>query len=135
MLGWVQSGCPKLLAPLGMLTAGCQSQDMIAWSNEALASNRSVIFRKPEDQLWIVSDGSVKMSGLSATLYVLCNQKLNLAGFFSVKFKHQASWLPCEIEVLFIAATVKHFAPKLIVWTGSKLLNRYAVVSFPPTLT
>ena len=81
MLGRVLSGCPKLLAPLGVLTAGCQSQDMIAWSDEALASNRSIIFTTPEDQLWIVTDGSITMSGLSVTLYVLCNQKLNLAGF------------------------------------------------------
>ena len=82
---------------------------------EVLTSNKSINLPKPEDQLWIVTDGSVKMSGLGATLYVLRNQKLHLAGFFSAKFKkHEASWLPCEIEALSIAAAVKHFAPYII---------------------
>ena len=55
------------------------------------------------------------MNGLGATLYVLCDQKLYLTGYFSAKFKkHQASWLPCEIEALSIAAAVKHFAPYII---------------------
>ena len=52
---------------------------------------------------------------ICATLYVLRDKKLHLAGYFSAKFKkHQASWLPCEIEALSIAAAVKHFAPYLI---------------------
>ena len=92
MLGRVLSGTAKLLAPLESLTAGRQSQDTISWSDdllksfrscqEALASNRSIILTKPDDQLWIVTDGSVKMSGLGATLYFLRNQKFHLAGFF-----------------------------------------------------
>ena len=125
MLGRVLSGAAKLLAPLESLTAGRQSQDTISWSDEllvcfrscqeALSSNRSITLPKPDDQLWIVTDGSVKMNGLGATLYVLRDQKLHLAGYFSAKFKkHQASWLPCEIEVLSIAAAVKHFAPYII---------------------
>ena len=125
MLGRVLSGCAKLLAPLESLAAGRQSQDTITWTDELLvcfhscqkqlSSNKSITLPKPEDQLWIVTDGSVKMSGLGATLYVLRDQKLHLAGFFSAKFKkHQASWLPCEIEALSIAAAVKHFAPYII---------------------
>ena len=40
---------------------------------------------------------------------------LHLAGYFSAKFKrHQAAWLPCEIEALSIAIAVKHFAPYII---------------------
>ncbi|XP_068706826.1 uncharacterized protein [Montipora foliosa] len=125
MLGRVLSGAAKLLAPLESLTAGRQSQDTISWSDEllvcfrsyqeALTSNRSITLPKPDDQLWIATDGSVKMNGLGATLYVLRDQKLHLAGYFSAKFKkHQASWLPCEIEALSIAAAVKHFAPYII---------------------
>lgn len=39
----------------------------------------------------------------------------SIRGYFSAKFKkHQASWLPCEIEALSIAAAVKHFAPYII---------------------
>ena len=125
MLGWVLSGCSQLLAPLESLTEGHQSQDTVVWSDNllacfrscqgALTSNKSIALPKPEDQLWIVTDGSVKMSGLGATLYILRDQKLHLAGFFSAKLKkHQASWLPCKIEALSIAAAVKHFAPNII---------------------
>ena len=125
MLGWVLSGCAQLLAPLESLTAGHQSQDTVVWSDnllacfrscqEALTSNKSIALPKPDDQLWIVTDGSVKMSGLGATLYILRDKKLHLTSFFSAKFKkHQASWLPCEIEALSIAAAVKHFAPYII---------------------
>ena len=125
MLGQVLSGCAQLLVPLESLTAGHQSQDTVVWSDnllacfrscqEALTSNKSIALPKPDDQLWIVTDGSVKMSGLGATLYILRDKKLHLAGFFSAKLKkHQASWLPCEIEALSIAAAVKHFAPYII---------------------
>ena len=126
MLGRVLSGAAKLLAPLESLTEGRQSQDTISWSDEllvcfrscqeALTSNRSITLPKPDDQLWIATDGSVKMNGLGATLYVLRDQNLHLPGYFSVKIKknHQASWLPCEIEALSIAAAVKHFTPYII---------------------
>ena len=61
------------------------------------------------------TNGSVKMNGLGVTLYILRVQKLHLTGYFSAKFKkNQASWIPCEIEALFIAAAVKHFAPYII---------------------
>ena len=98
---------------------------MISWSykllvrfhscQEALSFNRSITLPKPDDQLWTATNGSVKMNGLGATLYVLHDQKLHLTGYFSAKFKkHQASWLPCEVEALSIAAAVKHFAPCII---------------------
>jgi len=125
MLGRVLSGAAKLLTPLESLTADRQSQDTISWSDEllvcfrscqeALASNGSITLPKPDDQLWMATDRSVKMNGLGATLYVLRDQKLHLAGYFSTKFKkHQASWLPCEIEALSISAAVKHFSPYII---------------------
>ena len=125
MLGRVLSEAAKLLAPLDSLKAGRQSQDTISWSDEllvcfrscqeALTSNRSITLPKPDDQLWISTDGSVKMNGLGATLYVLRDQRLHLAGYFSAKFKkHQASLLPCEIEALSIASAVKHCAPYII---------------------
>lgn len=125
MLGRVLSGTATLLAPLESLMAVRQSQDMISWSDEplvrfrscqkALSSNRSITLPKPDDQLWIATGGSVKMNGLGATLYVLRDQKLHLDGYFSAKLKkHQASWLPCEIEALSIGAAVKHFTPYII---------------------
>ena len=70
---------------------------------------------RPSDQLWIVTDGSVAKSGIGATLYVNRDSKLQLADFFSAKLrKHQVTWLPCEIEALSIAASIKHFSPYII---------------------
>ena len=125
MLGRVLSGSAQLPSPLQSLTAGHQSQGTVVWSDnllacfcscqEALTSNKSIALPKPEDHLRIVTDESVKMSGLGATLYILRDQKLHLAGFFSAKLKkHQASWLPCEIDAQSIGAAVKHFAPYII---------------------
>ena len=66
-------------------------------------------------KLWIVTDGSVAKSGIGATLYVNRNSKLQLAGFFQRQIaKHQVTWLPCEIEPLSIAASIKHFSPYII---------------------
>ena len=54
-------------------------------------------------------------SGIGATLYVNRGSKAQLAGFFSAKSrKHQVTWLPCEIEALSIAASIKHFSPYII---------------------
>lgn len=56
--------------PQRLLTAGCQSQDTVTWSDNLLAC---ITFPKP------VNDGSVpKKSGLGATLFILCKQKLHL---------------------------------------------------------
>ncbi|XP_060598210.1 uncharacterized protein LOC132751998 [Ruditapes philippinarum] len=84
-------------------------------TQSALNSNKSIVLPRPTDQLWIVTDGSVKKRGIGATLYVTWHGKLLLAGFFSAKLrKHQVTWLPCEIEALGIAAAVKHFSPYII---------------------
>ena len=59
-----------------------------------------------------MNDGSVAKSGIGATLYVNRDSKVQLAGFFSAKLrKHQVAWLPCQIEALSIAASIKHFSP------------------------
>ena len=48
-------------------------------------------------------------------MYVSRTSQLHLAGFFSAKLrKHQVTWLPCEVEALSIAASVKHFSPFII---------------------
>jgi len=60
------------------------------------------------------TDGAVKKHGIASTLYVIRGNKLKLAGFFSAKLRgHQITWLPCEIEALSIAASIKHFSPTL----------------------
>ena len=67
---------------------------------------------QPDDHLWIVTDASVKECGIAATLYVLRQEMLLLAGFFNAKLRHhQITWLPCEIEALCIGTAIKHFSP------------------------
>ena len=84
-------------------------------AQNALKEHKSITLPRPSDQLWIVTNGSVAKSGMGATLYVNRDNKLQLAGFFSTKLcKHQVTWLPCEIETLSIAASIKHFSPYII---------------------
>ena len=62
--------------------------------------------------MWIITDGAVKTPGIGATLYVTRNNKLQLAGFFSAKLRgRQITRLPCEKEVLSIAARDKTLQP------------------------
>lgn len=125
VLGRVIPQSSKVLAPLESHIAGKKSQEPISWSEnlheafctaqKALSTNRSITLPRPDDQLWIVTDGSVTQRGIGATLYVSRNGQTLLAGFFSAKLKkHQVTWLPCEIEALGIAAAVKHFSPYII---------------------
>ena len=70
---------------------------------------------RPDDKLWIVTDGATHNHGIGATLYVTRPSGLHLAGFFSAKLRaRQNSWLPCEMEALTIASSVKHYAPFII---------------------
>lgn len=125
VLSRVMRGYASLLDPLDQATAGKQSKDSIEWSDEllaafrksqqALTSSKVITMPRPEDTLWIVTDGSVKSRGIAATLFVLRKDKLLLAGFFNAKLrKHQVSWLPCEIEALCIGSAIRHFAPYII---------------------
>jgi hypothetical protein len=115
----------QILAPLEEATAGLQSQDKIQWNEalrghfshaqESLINNKSIVLPQPSDQLWIVTDGSVRERGIGATLYINRNGKRHLAGFYSAKLrKNQVRWLPCEVEALGIAASIKHFSPLII---------------------
>ena len=117
--------CSQLLAPLDQIISGKESCDTILWTDtslvhfhaaqNALREHKSIALPRPSDQLWIVTDGSVAKSGIGATLYVNRDSKVQLAGSFSAKLrKHQVTWLPCEIEALSIAASIKHFSPYII---------------------
>ena len=119
MLSRVLPQCFHLIAPLEEKIGRLKSTDKIVWLNtqqdhlksaqKALASRKSVALPKRSDQFLIVTDGSATKHAIGATLYLHCEGILMLAGFFSVKlWKHQVSWLPCEIEALSIAASVKH---------------------------
>ncbi|CAG2213632.1 unnamed protein product [Mytilus edulis] len=94
-----------LLSLLENAVAGSESKDTILWTEElnsaftsaqnALSTNRSIALPRPNDQLWIVTDGALKTCGLGATLYINRNDKLLLAGFFSAKLRQtQRQWLP-----------------------------------------
>ena len=124
-LARVLPNCSHNLAPLVDAVAGRASQEKLTWTEElhsafnnaqqALASNKTIVLPRPEDHLWIVTDGAVKKHGIGATLYVVRDSKPRLAGFFSAKLrKRQMTWLPCEIEALSIATAIRHFSPYII---------------------
>ena len=113
--------CSTLIDPLDSATAGLQSHEKVTLDDcllnnfqiaqQTLKSTKSITVPRPPNTLWIVANGSLKKRGLGATLYVLTEKHL-LAGFFSAKLcKHQVTWLPCEIEALSIAVTIKHISP------------------------
>ncbi|KAK3090592.1 hypothetical protein FSP39_012951 [Pinctada imbricata] len=120
VLARVLPSCSHALIPLENAIAGLQSKDKVVW-NDALSEHfyfaqrklqetKDIVLPRRSDKLWIVTDGSVSKCGIGATLYVMRDNKIYLAGFFSAKLrKHQVTWLPCEIEALCIAASVKHF--------------------------
>ena len=125
VLSRVLPGCSSYLTPMDAVTAGRSSQESINWTDDlrtafrcaqtALLSALTITLPRPEDQLWIVTDGAVRDPGIGATLYVTRRDKLHVSGFFSTKLRgSQTTWLPCEVEALSIAAATKHFSPYLI---------------------
>ena len=133
VLSRVLPHCSAHISQLETMVAGGQSQDKLVWSDDlyqrfynaqkALSTHKSITLPRADDQLWIVTDGSVVKRGIGATLYVSRENKLLLAGFFSAKLrKHQVTWLPCEIEALSIAAAIKHFSPFIIQSTHNTCL-------------
>ena len=105
-----------LLAPLDDAITGRKSQDPVPWTDEirssfyeaqsAISKSRTITLPRPDDQLWIVTDGAVRNPGIGATLYVTRGQKLHLAGFFSAKLRGTQS--------LSTAVATRHFSPFLI---------------------
>ena len=125
VLSRVLPGYALMLDPLDQASAGKQSRDIITWTDdlhdafkkaqEALSSSKTITMPRPDDTLWVVSDGSVKNRGIASTLFVLREDQLLLAGYFSAKLrKHQVTWLPCEIEALSIGSAIRHFAPYIM---------------------
>ena len=122
VLSRVLKGYAQLLQPFEQVTAGRQSHEKIQWNEhlmhafqhaqQALKESKVITLPRPDDSIWIVTDGSVKNCGIGATYYVSRDSKLFLAGFFNAKLrKNQVTWLPCEVEALCISAAVKHYAP------------------------
>ena len=113
--------CSSYPTPLNAVTASRPSQETISWTNDlrtsfhsaqkALSSALTITLPRPEDQIWIVTDGAVRDPGIGTTLYVTHSDKLLVSGFFSAKlYGSQTTWLPCEVEALSIAAATKHFS-------------------------
>ena len=124
-LSRVLHGYAQLMDPLDMATAGKQSRDKIVWTEDlisafrdakdALKQSKVITMPRPDDILWVITDGSVKQRGIAATLYVLREGNILLAGFYNAKLlKHQVCWLPCEVEAISIGAAIKHFSPYII---------------------
>ncbi|XP_046566137.1 uncharacterized protein LOC124274802 [Haliotis rubra] len=74
VLARVVPHCASLIAPLDDVQAGLSSQDTIQWTDtlisafdqaqKALTNARTITLPRPEDQLWIVTDGTVKRHGI-----------------------------------------------------------------------
>ena len=133
VLSRVLPNCSAHTSPLESAIVGYQFQDKIVWTDDlyrkfysaqkALSTHKSITLPRADDQIWIVTDGSVTRQGIDATLYVSRENKLLLTGFFSAKLrKHQVTWLPCEIEALSKAAAIKHFSPYIIQSTHNTCL-------------
>ena len=125
VLSRVLPGYSQLTQQLDTAVAGKQSSETVLWTDDllqalkraqaALSTCKVITLPKPSDTIWIVTDGAVKENGIGATLYVMRQDKLLLAGFFSARLKpHQVSWLPCEQEAIAIAAAITHFSPYII---------------------
>ena len=97
VLSRVLKGYASLIHPLDQITSGKQSHDTIVWTDSmlqqfhtaqlALNNNQVITLPLPDDPLWIVTDGAVKEAGIGATLYILRNEQLQLAGFFNAKLR------------------------------------------------
>ena len=90
VLSHVIPRCSSYLTPLDAVTAGCPSQESINWTDDlrgafgsaqnVLSSALTIKFPRPEDQLWIVTDGAFRDSGIGATLYVTRGEVLSCRG-------------------------------------------------------
>ena len=87
-LSRVIPNCSTFLAPLESLVAGKASSDILQWTDDLteafhdsqshLHDNRSITIPRPDDQLWIVTDGAEKLPGIGSTLYVQRNGSLKV---------------------------------------------------------
>ena len=113
----------EFLEPLEKEIGGRSRAEKLQWTDSLLADFKraqshllnSDILTIPHrrDQLKIITDAC--NTGIGAALYAVRKGEDLLAGNFSARLKkHQASWLPCEIESLAITAAVNHFAPSIV---------------------
>jgi hypothetical protein len=107
----------SLISPLEDSIKGLQGNSSISWNTDLHAhfENAQKALRDPKvltiptkaDKLTMTVDASPVNDGISATLFVLRNNKQLVADNFSLKLKsHQRGWEPCELEALGITAGV-----------------------------
>ena len=53
-------------------------------AQSAVSAKHCIALPRPDDQLWIITDGAVRTSRIGATLYVTRTNKLQLAGLLAV---------------------------------------------------
>ena len=111
----------EVLKPLEDMCAGKESSEKIIWSEDLTAAFekskahlkkvKPVALPKRTEELNIVTDAAITPIGIAATLLILRNNKLTLAGYFSAVLKNnQVKLLPCEAEALAIGISIKHFS-------------------------
>ena len=124
-LSRVICGYANLLTPLEEAIKGKEPKEKVPWTDElsdaftkakeAIASSRTITVPRPGDQLSIVTDASVRPGAVSATLYIIRDNKRLLGGFYNSKLpSFQKRWLPCELEGLAISLALHHFAPYIL---------------------
>ncbi|XP_052701434.1 uncharacterized protein LOC128178352 [Crassostrea angulata] len=97
MLSRFLPSCSHTIAPLESAISGLQSKDKIKWSEELienfniaqskLKDSKEIYLPRRDDHLWIITDGSVSKCEIGATLYIMCDDKVRLAGFFSAELR------------------------------------------------
>ena len=90
--------------PLDSAIAGKEWRENIVWNDQlseaftkaqtGLSGCQSIVLPKRQDQLWIVTDGSVIRQRTAGTLYTVRNNRRRIAGLFSAKLRdRQSFWL------------------------------------------
>ena len=133
VLSRVLPNCSAHTSPLESAIAGYQFHDKIVWTDnlyqkfdsaqKALSTHKSITLPRADDQIWIVTDGSVTRQGIGATMYVSRENKLLLAGFFSAKLREAPSYLaPMWDRGFKHSCCIKHFSPYIIQSTHNTCL-------------
>ena len=124
VLSRVIKGYAEIMQPLEHAVAGKSSLDKVNWTDElrthfqkaqdSLSECKVITIPRPDDALWIVTDGAVTC-GVAATLFLMREGQRKLGGFYNSQLrKGQSLWLPCEVEALSISMAINHFAPFII---------------------
>ena len=91
VLARVLPNCASYIVPLDKCISCKQSKDSIEWTDSlrdafhkaqnALSNTKAITLPREGDQIFIVTDGSIKQQGIGATLYARRKGELKLAGF------------------------------------------------------